>query len=251
MAKQVERQLIVYDFDWSMADQDSDRWVLEVLAPDIRRKIKNIKGDHEWTDLVAQSLRELHEQGHTREEIEGALRIMPFHPAMIRAVKALKTAVKPQTTFLCLSSANTVYISTILESKGLQDLFTEIVTNPAEWDRSGLLKVRRHIDPNGPQHNCPRGCNLNICKGQELEAFLKRNTDYDRIIYVGDGSNDFCPAVKLRSQDMVLCRRYRGLEHRIKHEGKREGLVCQVQYWAGAWEVEEIFGQLPDVVETN
>ena len=53
------------------------------------------------------------------------------------------------------------------------------------------------------------------------------------------------------SQDMVLCRRYRGLEHRITQEGKREGLACQVRYWAGAWEVEEIFGQLPKAVETS
>jgi pyridoxal phosphate phosphatase PHOSPHO2 len=100
---------------------------------------------------------------------------------MIRGVKALKAAAKPQTTFLCLSSANTVFIRTILEvlllftqfemltsctkAKGLQDLFTEIVTNPAEWDQSGLLKLGRHVDPNGPQHNCPIGCNPNICKG--------------------------------------------------------------------------------------
>ena len=35
-----------------MADQDSDRWIFEVLAPDIRRKMKNTKGEHEWTDLV-------------------------------------------------------------------------------------------------------------------------------------------------------------------------------------------------------
>jgi pyridoxal phosphate phosphatase PHOSPHO2 len=101
---------------------------------------------------------------------------------MIRGVKALKAAAKPQTTFLCLSSSNTVFIRTILEvlslfaqfeiltscykAKGLQDLFTEIVTNPAEWDQSGLLKLRRHVDPNGPQHNCPIGCNVNICKGR-------------------------------------------------------------------------------------
>ena len=100
---------------------------------------------------------------------------------MIRGVKALKAAAKPQTTFLCLSSANNVFIRTILEvlslfsqfeilisctkAKGLQDLFTEIVTNRAEWDQSGLLKLRRHVDPNGPQHNCPIGCNPNICKG--------------------------------------------------------------------------------------
>ncbi|KAF8270278.1 phosphatase phospho-type [Lactarius quietus] len=252
MSKQVERQLIVFDFDWSLADQDSDRWIFEVLAPDIRRKLKDIKGDHEWTDLVAQGLRELHEQRFTREDIEGALRIMPFHPAMIRGVKTIKAAAKPQTEFFCLSSANTVFISTILESKGLQDLFTEIVTNPAEWDPSGLLKLRRHIDPNGPQHNCPVGCNPNICKGSELDAFLKRQgTDYDRIIYVGDGSNDFCPVLRLRSQDMVLCRRYRALERRIARDAENLGLKCQVRYWAGAWEAEEIFKQLPDTVTTS
>ena len=50
---------------------------------------------------------------------------------------------------------------------------------------------------------------------------------------------------------MVLCRRYRALERRIKQEGERRGLKCQVRYWAGAWEVEEIFKQLPEVVETS
>jgi len=37
------------------------------------------------------------------------------HPAMINGVKTLKAAAKPQTTFLCLSSSNSVFISTILE----------------------------------------------------------------------------------------------------------------------------------------
>ena len=36
----------------SMADQDTDRWVFEVLAPDIRRKLKDIEYDFNWVDLV-------------------------------------------------------------------------------------------------------------------------------------------------------------------------------------------------------
>jgi pyridoxal phosphate phosphatase PHOSPHO2 len=44
---------------------------------------------------------------------------------------------------------------------------------------------------------------------------------------------------------MVLCRRYRGLESKIAKEGKELGLKCEVKYWAGAWEVEEIFNSLP------
>jgi len=175
---------------------------------------------------------------------------MPFHPAMVRGVKAVKAASAPKTAFLCLSNANSVYISTILESKGLSDLFTEIITNPAHWEPSGLLHLRRRVDPSGPQHSCKVGCSPNMCKGDELSAFLERTqAKYDRIIYVGDGSNDFCPILRLRKQDLVLCRSYRGLEKRIEKDGKLEGLKCQVKYWAGAWEVEEIFQQLPDIMQ--
>ena len=51
------------------------------------------------------------------------------------------------------------------QSKGLSTLFEEIVTNPAEWDPSGLLKLRRKVDPHGPQHACKVGCSPNMCKG--------------------------------------------------------------------------------------
>ncbi len=105
------------------------------------------------------------------------------HPAMIRAVKKLKARSSPSTIFFCLSNSNSVFIATILkvkllklllfngsaqfaQSKGLQDLFEEIVTNPAEWDPSGLLNLRRRVDPNGTQHQCKVGCSPNMCKGQ-------------------------------------------------------------------------------------
>lgn len=45
-------------------------------------------------------------------------------------------------------------------------------------------------------------------------------------------------------QDMVLCRKMRGLERRIAREGETAGLKCQVKYWEDAWEVEEQFGEL-------
>jgi hypothetical protein len=60
---------------------------------------------------------------------------------MIRAVKKLKAEGK--TTFLCLSSANTVYISTVLE---VNKKFID-TTSPIDWppivERSGK-RVRRN-----------------------------------------------------------------------------------------------------------
>lgn len=106
--------------------------------------------------------------------------------------------------------------------------------------------------------------------GEELEAFLERHQPaFDRVIYVGDGSNDFCPILRLRrsvallfiwfktyelvfvSQDMIFCRQYRGLQKRIAAEGEKEGLKCQIRYWAGAWEVEEHFQKLEPTVEVK
>ncbi|KAF8638061.1 hypothetical protein AX16_010693 [Volvariella volvacea WC 439] len=158
---------------------------------------------------------------------------------MVRAVNALKA--KGETTFFCLSNANSVFISTILEARSLQHIFETIVTNPAEWKEDGLLEVKRRIDPSGPQHSCKIGCSPNMCKGEELDAYLERKGHaYDRIVYIGDGSNDFCPALRLRSQDMVIARTFGGLKKRIETEGDERGLRCQVRYWTGAWEVEEI-----------
>ncbi|KAF8813816.1 hypothetical protein BYT27DRAFT_7220167 [Phlegmacium glaucopus] len=231
------QQLIVFDFDWSMADQDTDRWILEVLAPDLRRKMVQLKEEIQWTDLVAQSLVEAHARGITKEQIIHTLQIMPYHPAMVRAVTNLKAGGK--TTFLCLSNANSVFISTILESKGLETLFQEIITNPADWEPSGLLKLRRRVDPAGQQHSCKVGCS------EELDAFLKRQgVEYDRIVYIGDGGNDFCPILRLRSQDLVFCRLHRGLQRRIEHDTEAKALKPSVRYWGGAWEIEEMFSKL-------
>ncbi|KAF6763102.1 phosphatase phospho-type [Ephemerocybe angulata] len=238
----VDKQLVVFDFDWSMADQDTDRWIFEVLAPDLRRKMKTLKDEVQWTDLVAQSLREAHARGIKREQIENALRIMPFHPAMARGVDNLKKT--GRTTFLCLSNSNSVFISTILEDKKLTHIFDEVITNPAEW-KDELLSLRRRVDPAGTQHTCSVGCSPNMCKGEELDAFLARaGKEFDRVVYVGDGSNDFCPILHMREQDLVLCRSHRGLSSRIAKEGKAKGLKPTIQYWAGAWEVEEIFATL-------
>lgn len=95
--------------------------------------------------------------------------------------------------------------------------------------------------------------------GKELDAFLESHKpEFDKIIYVGDGGNDYCPVLRLRryvhqisndpiylrtpfSQDTVLCRRQKGLEERIKREGPKDGLKCGVFEWTQAWEVEEYF----------
>ncbi|KAL8292277.1 hypothetical protein RQP46_001743 [Phenoliferia psychrophenolica] len=238
----VKTQLVVFDFDWSFADQDTDRYVFEVLAPALRKSLRAAKTTTQWTDNVANHLVELHKLGTTREELEGALKGLPVHPAMMRGVQAVKARQEPtKSTFFCLSNSNSVFINTMLNHHGLSEQFVEIVTNPAEFKASGLLHLERRVSPAGEQHGCKVGCSANMCKGKELDEFMTRHggwAAFDRVVYVGDGGNDFCPLLRLRAQDVALVRMYRELSRRIAKEGVEAGLKCSVVPWGGAWEVE-------------
>lgn len=126
------------------------------------------------------------------------------------------------------------------------ELFDEIVTNPAEFTSSGLLKLSRRIPASAAtqQHTCAVGCSANMCKGDELEAFLARHggrSTYDRIVYVGDGGNDFCPVLRLGPNDLAFVRKFRGLQSRINKEG---GVKAGIKYWNGAWELEGYLNEL-------
>ncbi|GAA5975095.1 hypothetical protein JCM5350_004584 [Sporobolomyces pararoseus] len=238
----VKKVLIVFDFDWSCADQDTDRYVFEVLAPHLRVSLREGKKTTQWTDNVAQHLVKLHQEGKTRADIEGALRTLPVHPAMKRGLATVKARQDPQATFLCLSNSNTVFIDTVLRHYGMENQFDEIITNPAKFRDDGLLELKRRVDPNGKQHECKVGCSPNMCKGEELEAFMARNGGweaFDQVVYVGDGGNDLCPALHLRSQDILLVRMYRELSRRLEKEGLKGGFKARAISWGGAWEVEK------------
>lgn len=112
----------------------------------------------------------------------------------------------------------------------------------------GMLEVKRRVLASDPkQHQCTVGCSANMCKGEELEAYLERNggrSAYDRIVYVGDGSNDFCPLLRLKSTDLALVRFDFALARRIAKQGESAGMTVPVKYWDGAWEVELAFEAL-------
>jgi pyridoxal phosphate phosphatase PHOSPHO2 len=89
-------------------------------------------------------------------------------------------------------------------------------------------------------------CNPNICKGTELDGWIKENggwNAFERVSYVGDGKNDFCPMVRLRKGDWAMVRKDLGLDLMLK-EGKEAELQADVKRWEGAWEVDELFQAL-------
>ncbi|ODN73247.1 hypothetical protein L202_07800 [Cryptococcus amylolentus CBS 6039] len=246
----MSKQLIVFDFDWSFVDQDTDRWVFEVLSTELRRLLQTRKsgGSQCTPDVVNETMKDLYERGFKKEQVLEALRILPFHPAMKRAVLAYKGR-DANNSLLCLSNSNEVYISTILEKHGLTDLFTDVITNPAHWSESAPdhLIIGRRLPATEPPHGCTVGCLANMCKGDELSTYLAAHGGIDsfkKIVYVGDGGNDFCPLLRMRKGDWACVRKGMELHGRIKEEGAKCGLVAEVKYWEQAWQLDEYFSEL-------
>ncbi|KAI8338883.1 phosphatase phospho-type [Chlamydoabsidia padenii] len=223
-----ERNLAVFDFDWSLIEEDSDHWTISKLSSSQWERCQSRKG-MQWTDLVDSALYELQQDGTTLDQVDQVLQKIPFTPAMITTLKLLKDH---GTRVLILSDANTYFIETILKAYGVRDLVDDIITNPAYFDDQHQLRVQRRIKANDPPHQCPHVCAVNICKGQEIDTYVKTHGPFQKIMYVGDGKNDYCPATRLREGDRMFVRSGKALSRYLKED---DNLVATIQaditYW--------------------
>ncbi|CAG8493922.1 549_t:CDS:2 [Paraglomus brasilianum] len=234
------KTLVVFDFDWSLVDEDSDCIVLEKLSKPLRMKMDKLQHSMEWIDMMAVLLKELHSAGITRSQIESALSSVPMHPSM---VSCLHMAKRHNADVIIVSDANTIWIDHILTHYGVHHLIDKIITNHAEWDAGNCIAIDSNTHS---QQNCntihritgEKMCNRNLCKGHELRQLLNLR-EYDNVVYVGDGVNDYCPSLQLRDTDVVCVRKGRTLEKLIIDN--YSSVRAEIKFWNDADDVLEIF----------
>ncbi|KAG0290453.1 hypothetical protein BGZ96_006077 [Linnemannia gamsii] len=229
------QRLFVFDFDWTLIDADSDYFVFEHLSAELSKIQLGSIGKVQWTDLQQRLLGELFDRGVSREDIEQTLSSIPFAPERIEALKLMK---EQGSDLYILSDANTVYIETVLKAYNIDNLFSGILTNHAQFDSRGRLNVTRYHGLDKEPHRCPLPCEPNLCKGLELQKLIDSH-NWTQVIYMGDGSNDFCPSTHLSRErgDLVLARRGLSLEQRIKE--RPELVKAEIVYWKDAQDVLE------------
>lgn len=237
--------MIVFDFDWTLIDDDSDRWVISNMG--LSELFNQLRLTLPWNSLMDRLMEELHLRGKRIEDIRECLKQVPLHP---RTVAAIRSAHTSGCDLKVLSDANQFYIETILKHHGLYDCFSEIITNPTVVDSEGRLRIL-------PYHDLTslHGCNLcppNLCKG----LIINRGTNLSlgdgkvQYIYLGDGKGDFCPTLKLDEGDHVMPRKEFTLRDLIL---KNPSLVkAQVHEWSNGEELERILLQLiPNISNKN
>ena len=201
---QQQKILFAFDFDHSVIDDNSDLYVKK-LAPngDIPAEIKAMYSSYGWNDFMGAIFKYLHNEKVTQNQMLDCMKEIPFIDGMPLLLDYLR---HDQFESIIISDANSVFIDCILKNANYSDVFSKVYTNPAWFDDDDCLQLR----PYHTQDWCDLST-VNLCKGHILDTHIKeskeKGTEYSMIAYVGDGSNDLCPSLRLRSQDLVFPRK--------------------------------------------
>ncbi|KAL0319355.1 UNVERIFIED_CONTAM: Inorganic pyrophosphatase 2 [Sesamum angustifolium] len=204
--------VVVFDFDKTIIEVDSDNWVVDELgATDL---FNQLLPTMPWNSMMDRMMRELHAQGKTLEDIKEVLRRAPMHP---RVVPAIKKAHALGCDLRIVSDANMFFIETILDHLDIKDCFTEINTNPSYVDDQGRLRI------------------------SPIQASIAKEGK-KRMIYLGDGSGDFCPSLKLKEGDFMMPRKNYPVWDLICEN--RALLRAEIHEWADGAELERVLLEL-------
>lgn len=220
--------LLVFDFDHSIIDANSDHYVTK-LVPPIPAEIKESYNSQCWVYYMGAVFEHLHKVGITPEQILKCMNEIPFISGMKDLLQFMN---RDNVELIIISDANSVFIKQILQNAALDDLFAATFTNPAEFDSSGCLRVQCYHY----QDWCPLST-TNLCKGSILQDYLKQRqkggVTFSHIAYVGDGTYDLCPCLTLSANDFVFPRTDFSLWKKIKHmqKNKDSSLKAKVVPW--------------------
>lgn len=227
--------VVVFDFDKTIIDCDSDNWVIDELGG--TQIFDELLKTMPWNSAVDTVMRELHSKGRTIEDVKESLRKAPL-PA--NTISAIKSAYALGCELRIVSDANRFFIETVLEHHGLINYFSEIGTNPSCVDE-GRLRIFPYHDFHTSSHGCSL-CPPNMCKS----IIVERIQDWalakgKRIIYLGDGKGDYCPSLKLKEEDCVMPRKSYPLWELII--GNPLAIRAKVHGWSDAEELERVLLQ--------
>uniref|UniRef100_A0A7S0G1S1 Uncharacterized protein n=1 Tax=Rhodosorus marinus TaxID=101924 RepID=A0A7S0G1S1_9RHOD len=240
MEGSAETTWLVFDVDNTLIDENSNYFVFERLGTDVLDTLRDRTRSVGFTQAVDECLAVLWNRGISVDDLRDELGGISVNTELAGAL--LKTRGVESECCMIVSDANIEYINTILKRNGLDDgVFERIVTNPSflENDR---LRVKPFDNNNGTCRRCPQ----NLCKGRVIEELISGMEVDGRIVYVGDGGNDLCPALRLRDVDSVLPRKGFPLFKLL--EEKHEECRARVIPWTGGEELADTLSSINSLV---
>ncbi|KAM8893622.1 pyridoxal phosphate phosphatase PHOSPHO2 isoform 2-T2 [Spinachia spinachia] len=231
------KTLMVFDFDDTVVDDNSDTWVIRCLPSNtLPDSVKNSYRKGHWTEFMGSVMNYIGGQKVSPEKIRSVMETIPFTAGMTDLLTFISDH-KSTIDCIVISDSNTLFIDWILQASGLQAAVDRVFTNPARFNELGYMEVRCHHS-----HDCER-CPVNLCKRKVLQRYLSEQSaggvEYQRVLYAGDGGNDLCPASCLGGRDVVMPRKGFALEKLLVKLEDGAPLSARVVTWSSGADILE------------
>ncbi|XP_004531135.1 probable phosphatase phospho2 [Ceratitis capitata] len=208
-----KRRLLIFDFDETLISVDSIS-LLRDLLPLYRRPKRPKRAKDGKVTYLNTIFGELRAMGYTSTELRRLVAAIPPVPSIVDFIKHLYESCDPKYDIIIISDSNLIFIKDWLAHNLLSKCFREIFANPSYVVSSDGIRVEPLQNT-----NCPLGP-PNLCKRDILEKYLAKRqgvgVNYERVIFVADGANDYCPTLIMRRDDIVCARKGKDLERKIR-----------------------------------
>ncbi|KAL1021748.1 hypothetical protein UPYG_G00017490 [Umbra pygmaea] len=166
----IMKTLVVFDFDYTVVDDNSDTWVIKCVPgqclPDL---VKNSYQKGRWTEYMGRVMTYIGDQNISQDTVRSVMETIPFTEGMIELLSYI--ANNKNMDSIIISDSNTVFINWILQAAGLQGAINRVFTNPATFDKHGYLEIECYHS-----HECTQ-CPVNLCKRKVLTDFLAETSE--------------------------------------------------------------------------
>ena len=230
MKEKAKKTLLIFDFDKTILNDDSfGHIILNTLTKEELQIIYNNRNEN-WVDGYNYALKQLKSHGITKEKFNEMLNQISLTQGMSELFNYIKEK-KENYDSIILSSNYEYVIKYILNKNNIIDIFLDIITNPSreanQDEKEQFIYVLKK-----QEHNC-KICNPCSCKKNEFKEFCNTHdmNNYDKVIFICDGFNDFCLAVDLGENDITLIRKNFALYKKIKSKNFENNLKCKVHSW--------------------
>lgn len=220
---------MVFDMDHTILSENTDERVLELLKDSTLDEVMaKINKMNNWAHSMQVVFDAMQAENVKVSEIERVVKEIDLNPGFREVFNHLE-ANRDKFDMVLMTGGNTIYVEWVLEQHKLKNLVQHVYCNISHIVDNTYVKIRPyHV------HSCDR-CDKAQCKKEMFTEHLQKLEDsdkYKRLVFVGDGPNDYCASLVLRENDVLFPRKNYPLYNMLYNQGLIKTLKCDIIPWA-------------------
>lgn len=221
------KQLLVYDFDNTIVDGFSDFHAVNLIKDKFRKaEILAKYGKSSWLEVMQEVFLELKRQNIDATLVKNAVSNCKINEGFMDLFEYVNNNQNYYDSMI-VSGANSLFINWIMERYKQQ---IALFALPSNIEEDSFIKVDKMHE-----HNCNL-CSFEQCKKKVISEYLENSKNtYRNIIFIGDGHNDYCPAVWLKETDYILPREKYVLHKMILDNPSK--IISKVNPWKAGHDI--------------